>query len=238
MRKATTNANKYLILTVLPLSWSARKIADEMDVSLYMAKRSKTLVLERGILSTPLQKLAPNKLEENTVRLVQDFYCDEELSRPCPGKRDFVKVNENGEKICKQRRLLMCNLKEAFAHFKQKHPNHKVGFSKFAELRPKECVLALDKHGSHSVCVCVYHQNIKLLFEPLKRMKIFDNSINSYKDILLKMMCTNGKIICNFIECEECPGIDELKNFWTNSFESQCIDEVKFKQWINSGSSK
>ena len=34
------------------------------------------------------------------------------------------------------------------------HPDVKVGFSKFAELRPKECVLA-GATGTHSVCVCM-----------------------------------------------------------------------------------
>ena len=38
----------------------------------------------------------------------------------------------------------------------------KIGFSKFAELRPKECVIA-GSSGTHSVCVCTTHQNVKLM---------------------------------------------------------------------------
>lgn len=169
---------------------------------------------------------------------MQAFYCDDENSRSCPGKNEFIKVTENGEKIEKQRRLLMCNLDEAFALFKEKYPEIKIGFSKFAELRPKECVLALDKHGTHSVCVCVYHQNVQLIFEPLHRMKIFDENIRTYEDILKRMVCSTGNTACQLNECSECPGVGEMKNNWAERLEAQHIDEVKFKQWITSGISK
>ncbi len=38
-----------------------------------------------------------------------------------------------------------------------------VGSSKFAELRPPHCVLA-GASGTHSMCVCTIHQNMKLMF--------------------------------------------------------------------------
>ena len=41
-----------------------------------------------------------------------------------------------------RKKLVMCNLREAFALFKQRYPLLKIGFSKFCELRPKYCVLA------------------------------------------------------------------------------------------------
>lgn len=175
-----------------------------------MARRSKELVEKQGILSTPMRKLGSNRIEEATVRLVQAFYCGDENSRPCPGKDDFATVMENGEKIQKQRRLLMCNLDEAFALFKEQYPEEKIGFTKFAELRPKECVLGLDKHGTHSVCVCVYHQNIQLIFEPLHRMKIFDGSISTYEHLLKHMVCLHANTACYLNECEECTGVGEM----------------------------
>ena len=61
--------------------------------------------------------------------------------------------NTDGEKVHQQKRLVICNLKEAYHQFKVLHPGVKVGFSKFAQLRPKECVLT-GKTGTHSVCVC------------------------------------------------------------------------------------
>ena len=80
-----------------------------------------------------------------------------------PVKKDFLSVrNETGEKEHRQKRLVLCNLTEAYRQFKTLHPDIKVGFSKFAELQPKECVLA-GATGTHSVCVCTIHQNLKLM---------------------------------------------------------------------------
>jgi hypothetical protein len=61
----------------------------------------------------------------------------------------------------------LCNLKEAYSSFKEKFPGAKIGFSKFVELRPKQCVLA-GSSGTHSVCVCTTHQNMKLMFTASK----------------------------------------------------------------------
>ena len=43
---------------------------------------------------------------------------------------------------------------------------HKKWFSKFCKLRPKWCVL-LVASGTHCVCVCTYHQNMKLILDTL-----------------------------------------------------------------------
>ena len=86
--------------------------------------------------------------------------------------KDYVTIkNNDGEKLRVQKRLVYCNLKELFQSFKLKYPDCKVGFSKFAELRPKECVLA-GASGTHTVCVCIIHQNVKLMIKGQKK-KIF-----------------------------------------------------------------
>ena len=90
------------------------------------------------------------------------FYKDEKLSRLMPGKKDFLLVREDGKRLHAQKRLLLCNLKEVYQLFVSRHPDMKIGFSKFAELRPKECVIA-GSSGTHSVCVCTTHQNVKLM---------------------------------------------------------------------------
>jgi len=80
-----------------------------------------------------------------------------------PGKKDFVSVKKEGDKREHfQKRLVLSDLKQVYRVFKEKFPNHKIGFSKFAELRPKHCVLA-GASSAHSVCVCTIHQNVKLM---------------------------------------------------------------------------
>ena len=56
----------------------------------------------------------------------------------------------------------MSNLKEMYQLFKEKYPDKRIGFSKFADVRPKHCVLA-GASGTYSVCVCTIHQTVKLM---------------------------------------------------------------------------
>eukprot|EP00731_Ephydatia_muelleri_P007530 Em0003g1778a len=157
-----SRSERIRILTALPKSWSVCRIAEEFGASKYLAKCAKKLVQNKGILSSPNSKTRPS-LSEDTVELVKSFYCSDSISRVMPGKKDFLSVRKaDGEKEHRQKRLVLCNLKEAYHQFKTEHPDVKVGFSKFAELRPKECVLA-GATGTHSVCVCAIHQNVKLM---------------------------------------------------------------------------
>eukprot|EP00731_Ephydatia_muelleri_P017532 Em0010g630a len=144
-----SRSERIRILTALPKSWSVCRIAEEFGASKYLAKCAKKLVQNKGILSSPNSKTRPS-LSEDTVELVKSFYCSDSISRVMPGKKDFLSVRKaDGEKEHRQKRLVLCNLKEAYHQFKTEHPDVKVGFSKFAELRPKECVLA-GATGTHS----------------------------------------------------------------------------------------
>lgn len=92
---------------------------------------------------------------------VLSFFNDETY-RIMPGKKDFKSVKKGSQRIHKQKRLILINLNIAFQLFKDKHPNIKLGISKLCQLRPKECVTGGAK-GTHSVCVCTHHQNVKLM---------------------------------------------------------------------------
>ena len=70
-----------------------------------------------------------------------------------PGKKDFVSVKENGHRFQVQKRLILGDLKECYQLFKDKFPEERVGFSKFAELRSKHYTLA-GASGTHTQCVC------------------------------------------------------------------------------------
>jgi hypothetical protein len=67
-----------------------------------------------------------------------------------------------------QKRLVLGNLKELFELFETTYPDEKIGFSKFAT---KHYVLA-GGSGTHSVCVCTAHQNVKLMIEGARLMDI------------------------------------------------------------------
>lgn len=97
---------------------------------------------------------------------------------------------KDGEIEKVQSRLVLMNLEEAFLEFKEKKSEDKIGISKYASLRPKECVLAGSTHGMHTTCVCIYHQNVKLIFDSLKsQYDLRSENVEGYRDLMAKMMC-------------------------------------------------
>ena len=83
------------VLTVLPKSWTVKKIQQEFGVSEYLVRQSKKLVEERGILYLPGPLRGPS-LPSETVNTVCTFYESDDISRVMPGKKDFVSVKEDG----------------------------------------------------------------------------------------------------------------------------------------------
>lgn len=221
-------SEKVQVLTVLPKSWSMRRIEDEFAASNYMVRKVKKLVEEKGVLSTPNQK-AGRALSVSVVDDVKAFYCNEMTSRLMPGMKDYVSVRDAaGQRKHAQKRLVLCNLKEAFESFKLSYPEHKIGFSKFAELRPKECVLA-GASGTHAVCVCTIHQNIKLMFQGAKLETICEKY--GYRNCLAETQCNPPRIECHLGNCKECPGIELLQSRLEQHFDEQMIDQIQYKQW-------
>lgn len=227
-KDCTTNADRYLILTTLPISWSARKIENEFGVSFFMANQAKKLQISKGIMSTPDIKLATNTIPDDVKLIVKNFYEDDDISRVCPGKRDYQLLSEDGVKVYKQRRLLLCNLQEAYSIFKQSFPEMKIGFSKFASYRPEYCVLA-NSSGTHTICVCIYHQNIKLIFEMLKKNKLLPLQVETYKNLLAEIICEESSSQCHLLKCEKCPGINKLQENLLESLGN--AENITFKQW-------
>ena len=115
------------------------------------------------MFTRPNSKQGKN-LSNFTLDLIEKFFEDDEYSRPMPGKKDCVSIGRNQYK---QKHLLLCNLKELYTAFKEKHRDIKIGFSKFCSLRPKWCMIA-GANGTHSACVCTQHQNAILLVDAFK----------------------------------------------------------------------
>ena len=121
-----------------------------------------------------------------------------------PGKKDFVTLRKDGKRYQIQKRLILSNLKEAYYNFKDKHQDLKIGFSKFAELQLKHCVLA-GASGTHTVCVCTIHQNIKLM---MSNIQLPDQP--SYNHCLSKIICNPPQPKCYLGDCDNCPGVMSL----------------------------
>jgi hypothetical protein len=122
----STRYTQQQILTLAPPSWSLKRISEEFGVSVRLAKQSRKLKLESGIFSEPKPKQG-RKISNELIQKVLSFYEDDEISRVCPGMRDVVSVRIDSVKVVKQKRLLLCNLNEAYAEFKKLNPDIKLG---------------------------------------------------------------------------------------------------------------
>uniref|UniRef100_UPI00358EEC48 uncharacterized protein n=1 Tax=Myxine glutinosa TaxID=7769 RepID=UPI00358EEC48 len=227
----TKKSEQVQVLTVLPKSWTIAEITEEFDVSSYMARKAKALVSEQGILTMPNPKTG-KAISKEIEEKVREFYLSETISRQMPGMKDFVSVLVNGKKQHMQKHLVLCNLKEVYELFKEAHPNVKIGFSKFAELRPRQYVLA-GSSGTHSVCVCTTHQNVKLMFTGAKLDSVTGGEFKDYSHCLAAIQCNPPRIECFFGKCSECPGMAGLQDKLETYMQDNMIDQVQYKQWTS-----
>ena len=230
LQSTTSRSERLRVLTVLPKSWSIKKIANVFGVSRYLARKAKTLVTEKGVLSSPNPK-GHRLLPVDTEEAVKDFYLSDNISRVMPGKKDFLSVvGADGKREHKQKRLVLCNLREAYREFKECNPDKKIGFTKFSQLRPKECVLA-GASGTHSVCVCTVHQNVKLMMAGSGLEALSGGQLKHYRHCLALMQCNPPNLDCYLGSCSVCPGTDPLKSLLENLMDQNGIDTVQFQQW-------
>lgn len=146
--KETTEMDQR-VRSFLPRLWTVSKIFKEFSALEYLVKKDKNLIELHCILSDILTHQTDSRV------------------RPDKKKMLLQERNLSGEKIHKQKWLVLWNLKELYIKYKYEHLNEKVGFSKFTEIRLKWCVLA-ESSGIHTVCVCVLHKNMKLMLNEEK----------------------------------------------------------------------
>lgn len=140
-----------------------------------------------------------------------------------PREKDKVGISKN---TYKQKHLILSNLAELYSLYKKKFPQDKIGFSKFASLRPKQCILA-GPSGTHAVCVCTYHQNVKLLLNaiPIKE---------TYHDLIKIITCNINNRACMLRLCDNCPPSSMLQTHLEREIEDFDPDEtVQYSQWVS-----
>lgn len=220
------------ILTIAPDCWSIRDTASEFGTSRYAVEKARALKKSEGILAMPTPKIG-KRLSNSTVEKVVEFYENDINSRIMPNKKDTVSIKIDNKRKKVQKRLLLCDIKILHTQFKEQNPEAAVGLSKFAELRPKWCVLAGSK-GTHSVCVCVIHENFKSMFNAVDFPAItkdLQNPLTRYKDCFQILTCRNAKPACYLRSCSSCYGVDKLSELLVESLNTQTFTEVIFSTW-------
>ena len=59
------------------------------------------------------------------------------MSRVMPGKADCTTIQNNGIKEKHQNRLMLHSVNDTYQHFKEDHPEVKIGLTKFRQAKPK-----------------------------------------------------------------------------------------------------
>lgn len=106
--------NRLMILTLAPQSWTIERTMAEFGVSAYMVKLAQSLRNTHGILAdTTIPKMG-KRLSQETVEKVISFYKSDEVSRICPGQKEFVSVKLSGKKVQKAEKVAYQTFKTVF----------------------------------------------------------------------------------------------------------------------------
>ena len=225
---------KIQILSLMaPSSWTIPRTAIEFGVSEYLVKTARNLTKKYGILPIYSDKISRGALSQEIAKQIQDFYMRADVSSECPGMNDCVSVRtddetDDGKKTKVQKRLVLQNLRETYALYKEENQNQKIGFSTFCSLRPKWCILA-GAAGTHSVCVCLEHQNVKLAASAIRETQ-------NYKAFLEALVCDVRNENCMVNDsagrqrCDKCPGKEAAKALLSENFFEE-FREIRYKQW-------
>lgn len=154
--------------------------------------------------------------------LVQEFYASDEFSYQAPGLKDIKIIRDSHGKNKIQKRYLYFTLGETYQQFKEKYPNVCIGRSKFCELRPER--ICLRQETPFNLCLCVYHENIKLL---LDACYFLPSSISEFIELTV---CSRNSKDCMLQKCEKCKNLVKFKDFISENWPQDSAADVTYKQ--------
>ena len=107
-RETKRRSEQVQVLTVLPKSWSVKKVQQELGVSEYLATVKEAGRGKRHSFSSwSITRTEPPE----TVINVCSFYESDDISRVMPGKKDFISVKKEGKREHIQKRLVLSDLR-------------------------------------------------------------------------------------------------------------------------------
>ena len=110
-----------LLLTLIPELWSREKAVSFFSVTEYIVRTARN-VKKKATLGIP-DSIHRHGLSEELLARVKSFYEEDQISQMCAGKKDFVTIkNSDGAKERHQKRLILCNIREAYLQYKPTFP--------------------------------------------------------------------------------------------------------------------
>lgn len=137
-----------------------------MQVKTIPCRKSKKITKQYGIIPKIKHVSKGKYISKEIQAYVEGFYWSDNISRICAGKKDCISmwnakkgVKESTKKTSpyefKGNLYLVQRISWCFK-------NCFLKLCQFKTLKPKNCILTVGKAGTHTVCVCYYHQNVKL----------------------------------------------------------------------------
>ena len=172
----------------------------------------------------PIASSSPLRLSDETQQLVQAFYQSGDISWQAPGRKDHVTIrdkNDDGSvtKRVEQTRYMLMSLREAYHKFVEEYPTNKIGLSKFCELRPEQ--VKLYDNIPHQVCVCQYHENIRLL---LVALQAHTDLKGEFSEFINQITCDSTSKECMTRKCSACADL-------LLQFSPRVTHPVSYRQW-------
>ncbi|CAH2105374.1 unnamed protein product [Euphydryas editha] len=161
-----------------------------------------------------------NNKETNVEKIKQDvqiFLEEDENSRICPGKREYI----SRKTIKKQKRFLTDTLLNLHTKFLQLH-TYKISYSTFCKMRPFWVVIPDSR--ARETCMCKTHTNMDLIIASLKRFDLIDQS--SAHKVLSSLCCVSESIECLSRSCIDCAN----RNIHYKQFDN--ANPIFYFQWI------
>ena len=190
----------------------------------------------------PVRKERSDKIPEETLQSVINFYHRLDVSRELPGAKDTVKVKKpDGTTEVLQKKLLLLNVKEAHEVFKKENPTVEIGMTKFYEMKPKNIEHAGKSPGSMITCVCIHHENPRLAVHTsgIGKFKQFEDlipedevrNVNS-KDLMKFLMCAEPTDDCYLGLCRDCSHRkQDLETCLKTGFKEEKMKSVQYDRW-------
>ncbi|CAH2098872.1 unnamed protein product [Euphydryas editha] len=161
-----------------------------------------------------------NNKKTNVEKIKQDvqiFLEEDENSRICPGKREYI----SRKTIKKQKRFLTDTLLNLHTKFLQLH-TYKISYSTFCKMRPFWVVIPDSR--ARETCMCKTRTNMDLIIASLKRFDLIDQS--SAHKVLSSLCCVSESIECLSRSCIDCVN----RNIHYKQFDN--ANPIFYFQWI------
>lgn len=163
--------------------------------------------------------------------IIQNFYRRDDITWQTPSKKDKVIVKEANscgirEKVDIPKRYLLMTMREAYRVFTEEYPEVGISFSRFCSYKPIE--VDLFSKIPHNVCVCKYHENIRLIFCALNA---YVQVPTVFREFLAEVTCSQDEKLCMTHTCLKCA--TKIEKYNPKNFPELSQDiEISCEQWI------